>query len=657
MRIALVSRELYPYSPGGIAPIVTATARLLAQIADVTVVTSGAYAGEHAELQAANDPRLLPDDVRVLFVEEPAEDDRGAAYSHMHAWSARVYAALREAYGDAGPDLIEFCDYLGEGFVTVQASHTHTPWLAGTLVCVRLHTTAEICNVLDGHVRDDFATTAVFDAERHALRHADRILWSGGDVLAAYQRFYGSDALAPAVRIPDAFLVETPTQAGGDSRPASGEPLRLLYLGRTERRKGAQNLLRALLALGGDDWQLTILGGDTKTAPLQTSVRAQLELMAAGDKRVVFAEPVPRHEVGAFIRAHDLVVVPSLWECWPNVAREAMMHNRPVLGTPVGGLTEMCVPGKSGWLAGDTSVEALTAELSRLRDDREEVVTMIDRGGPRAVFDELTDPARLLAGYHELLSTPRPRASRGPSHEPLVSVVVPYFRLERHIEETLDSVAAQSYPRIETILVNDGSLREEDRLLERLADRYPLRVVTQVNSGLGAARNLGISQSRGRYILPLDADDLLAPTFIERCVDALEANPDLAYVATWAQFMNGDGEPIHDDLGGYMPFGNWSNLIRRNNVGGTCSAVVRRRIFDRGFRYSTDLTSYEDWELYWAMHQAGMLGDVIPERLFHYRVREESMMRTVGSHSTDLIFGEIRAHVRERAMTWTAHST
>ena len=654
MRAALVSREVHPFVGGGIAPIVTATARLLSEVADVTLITSAAHARNYARSSTGEDSHM-PGEIRTVFVEDPPETDSGAAYSYMHAWSARVYAALRELYGDRGPDLIEFCDYLGEGFVTVQAARTRASWLAQTLVCVRLHTSAEMCTVLNGYMPDNFETTAVYEAERYVLRYADRILWPGGDVLATYRRFYGPDALAPDSRIPDAFLVETSREPETDSSVTSGKPLKLLYLGRMERRKGVQNLVRALLALPGDAWRLTLLGGDTETAPMQTSVRAQLQAMTAQDDRVAFPEPVTRGEVGAFIRAHDVLVVPSLWECWPNVAREALMHNRPVLGTPVGGLTEMVVPGQSGWLARNTSVEALVDTIRRLIAQPEQVAKVINEARPRAIFEQITNPDRILSGYRRLLDTPRPRSLRSSTvRAPLVSVIVPYFRLEAYIEDTLASVFEQTYPQVEVIVINDGSLRESDRVLERLMNHSPIRIVTQVNSGLGAARNFGASQSRGRYLLPLDADDLLTPTFIERCVEPLEAQPELAYVTTWAEFMNGDGEPIIDPGGGYMPFGNWSSLIRQNNVGGTCSAVIRRRVFDRGFRYSPDLTSYEDWELYWAMHEAGLYGAVIPERLFRYRVRDESMMRIVGSPATELIYDEIKAHIRERTMSWTA---
>ncbi len=140
--------------------------------------------------------------------------------------------------------------------------------------------------MLNGHVADDLATTAVYEAERYVLRHADTILWSGGDVLGTYERIYGAGALAPAERIPDAFLAEGDPASDRSGAPSEREPLRLLYLGRLERRKGVQNLVRAITALDRDDVQLTLLGDDTHTAPLASSMRAQLQLMAAGDARI-----------------------------------------------------------------------------------------------------------------------------------------------------------------------------------------------------------------------------------------------------------------------------------------------------------------------------------------------------------------------------------
>ncbi len=657
MRIAFVSRELYPYVGGGIAPIVAAQARLLSAVAEVTIFTSAEHLEQHEALASAGDERLPPPGVEVRFVEDPDGEHLGAFLCYMHAWSARVHAALRAEYGDHGPDLIEFCDYLGEGAVTVQAAQTGARWLRDTCVAVRVHTTSELCAVLNTHLPDDFETLATHDLERYCLRHADRVLWSGGDILDTYRRYYGAAAIAPASRIPDGFFSygDPEEQALGD---LPGDTLRLLYMGRMERRKGVQNLIRAMTSLEREDVALTLLGGDTLTGPMQTPMRTQLELMAAGDSRIRFMDAVPRAEVPALVQRHDVVIVPSIWECWPNTAREALMLNRPILCTPVGGLCEMAQPGRSGWLTHDNDANAIARGIEAVADGRDELCEMITREGPREVFRELTDPQRLLERYTELIvahgrERAARRVARARAEAPLVSIVVPYFKLEAHIEEALDSIAAQTHPAIETIIVNDGSLRPQDELLWSLVERPGVSLVTQANAGLGAARNFGITQALGEYILPLDADDLIEPEFVERCVAALERDPALAFAATWVQYVDEDGVPFGGDAGGYVPLGNSLRLIHRNNVAGTCSALFRREVFDAGFRYSVDMTSYEDWLHYRELHDAGWYGAAIPERLFLYRVRGASMTRQVADGAVQQLFDDMRGQLAERSSQWT----
>lgn len=657
MRICLVSRELYPYIGGGIAPIVAAAARALSGIAEVTLVTTSRYRDEHERMVAAGDPRVAPPNVELVFVDEPEPDEGyGDCYGHMHAYSVRVLDALRAHYGHRGPDIIEFPDYLAEGFATIQARRTGARWLANTLVCVRLHTTAELCAILDGHVDTSLQTESVFEAERYCLRHADRVLWSGGDTLETYRRVYGTDGVGRDMLLPDAFLDETafvPDRSGGVTE---GAPMRLLYLGRAERRKGIHDLVRALLDTGRDDWHLTVVGGDTDTGPLGTSMAEQLRLITDGDPRVEFAKPVARADVGTLIRAHAAVVVPSRWECWPNVAREALQHNRPVFATPVGGLTAMARPGVSGWLASGTGRHELRRSITALLDDPTSANDLIASGGPRRVFDELCDEDRLRERYLALAAeAPGRRVASPPVTSPLVSVIVPYYRMDAFIEATLDSVAAQTYGAIETIVVNDGSLRPQDHeVLNRVAERPGVTVVTQTNAGLGAARNFGISQAAGAYVLPLDADDLIVPEFVERVVEVLEMDPELAYVGTWVQYMDEDAVDYGSDIQGYFPYGNWSRMLRRGNVGGVCTCLFRRALFDAGFAYDDELTSYEDWLLFRELAAAGLHGEIIPEKLFRYRVRRTSMMRTVGSKALDRFEGEITARLRERAIRWTA---
>src|SRR3954453_6018862 len=630
-RIALVSREVAPFSSSvGRGAHVAATAAALAEENEVTIVTTALHRQHHAEMLKRGQ-LTLPQSVRFLFVEEP-QPTAGELVSYFHRahiWSAKVYAALINGFPGGALDLVEFPDVGAEGAVTVQAKRTLDPALARSTVVVRAYGSSELRDVLNGCVPTEDSVRTLYDLERYALKYADRFGWPGGDVLAAYRRFFGEAALATPAR-----LAHTPTApAAPRSVP---DRCRFLYLGPLERRKGVLNLLRAVTALDRDDWTLTIAGADSPTAPFGVSMHQQLELMAADDPRIAFDDPGER-----LLDSHDVVVVPSLWDCWPAVATAAAAAGCRLLATPVGGLPEL-VEASGGWVAHGTSADHLEDAFRRALDEREPAEPL-----PRR------DPS-VVDQYRELLEAPPARPPRR-EPRPLVTAIVPYYRLERHVGETIASLFDQTHDPLEVIVVNDGSFRPEDEVLGELAESYPLTVLAQENSGLGAARNLGISQARGRYVFPLDADNVALPTFVERCVDVLEADSAVAYVSSWSRFVYDDAIPRSEWAEGYHPLTNDGVAVHDVNTAGDAAAVVRREVFDGGFRYSADAAaSYEDWLFYRELARAGLYGHVIPARLLLYRVRETSMLRNVGLPRHERLLGEMTAFLREREVQWTA---
>jgi glycosyltransferase involved in cell wall biosynthesis/GT2 family glycosyltransferase len=654
-RIVFVSREVYPFvGAGGLGASVMALARALSEVADVAIITTDLHERRFYELKASADP-ALPSGVKFFFVKEPAEKEVGSFYNIFHLWSARAYEALKEHYPDGGPDVVEFPDFLGEGAVTVQARKTHDPALRNTLVLIRNYTSHEMCDVLDGHIPKEARLRILYELERYALHHADHMVWPGGDILATYRRFFG-DKLAPPIRI--RHVVERERGSASVDQLPDLETLRLLYIGRLERRKGVQNLVRAATALEREDWQLTLLGGDTATGPLGVSMRQQLELMVADDPRITFHPRVPRPKMFDLIGQHHVAIYPSLWECWPFVALHAFECNRPVIATPTGGFVEMISPD-NGWLTRDTSVSGLEATLNRVLDSREVVRHIVDTDRPRDALARLADTEEVREQYLELSKESRAKrpAHRTRSSEPLVSVIVPYFQMDAFVEETLESIFNQNYTRLEVIIVNDGSLREEDGILDELAGKFPITVLTQQNSGLGAARNLGISQARGRYVFPLDPDDLVLPSFVERCVDVLEHDSDLAFVTSWVRFIDERGRPHPPPVEGYEPFTNDTDTLSDLNVAGSAPMVIRRRVFDLGHWYSVDgAASYEDWLLYRRLARHGLYGHAIPERLILYRIRNDSMVREIAPTHHKRLLGEMEAHLREEEVEWVQSS-
>lgn len=653
MRVALVSRELYPFGGGGIGQFVSAAARLLAQVAEVTVLTTSLFEPAYRELRADGDPRLPPEPVRVEFVPEPSPDE-WAPWSHiMHCYGARILDALKRIYPEGGPELIEFPDFLGEAFVPLQARQARDPFLAGSTLCVRIHTTGEVCDVLDGFLKPDRGSRALYAMERFSLAHADRVIWQGGDILGTYQRFYGAGGIARATRIRYPYS-EPMVGDDVDAGYAAPAPLRLLYAGRLERRKGVHNLVRAVTGLDRDDFRLTLLGPDTDTAPLGVSMRETLALAIAEDPRITLANGVARPELAGAIRAHDVVVVPSLWECWPYAALEPLHLNRPVLGTPVGGLGELAAEGRGGWLAAGREPRDLEDAIERVLDRREQVTELIAARRPLAHGRALADPAPILDAYRALAGGATAAPAPRPAPLPLVSAIVPYHRAAAHVRETITSLQRQTYPRLEIVLVNDGSFDPEDWILAEIAAAAPVRVVSQMNQGLGAARNFGVSQSSGRYVFPLDADNMAEPGFVARAVEILERSPEVAYVTAWSRYVDERGALRTGPDLGYQPLGAHAELNGEVNVAGDAAAVLRRRVFDAGFRYSEELAGYEDWHLYRELERAGRPGVVIPERLIRYRVRADSMQAQVAVPQRARLVGEIEAHLRENQVRWTS---
>jgi glycosyltransferase involved in cell wall biosynthesis len=682
MRVALVSRELDPFWGGGIGEYVSACSRLLARLGEVTIFTSDAHAASVETLRSAEDPRAVPDEVELVFVPDAGENDLGGYFSKLHLYSARVFEALRDRYGTDGPDLVEFSDYLGEGAVTVQARRTAHPLLRRSVVAVRVHTSAEVCAVLNGHLDGAFASRMTYELERLAIRDADYLIWPGGDTLNFYRRFYGPAELAPGWRVLNP--VSNEKQELLEDRDESTSAFRLLHVGSLERRKGVQNLVRAVNYTDSEQLRLDVLGEDTQTAPLGKSMEEQLRMMAVGDPRIRFLEPAPRTDLASLMRSCDCVVLPSLWEAWPYAGLEALRLNRPILATPVGGFTEMVRPTKSGWLTADTTTASLAELIERLLSAREESDRMrVDRL-PVTVFSELTNPYGIARAYQSMLTRggrwsvtgagpSRARRTRGkvdptrgnaddraptgrtvvaPAEPAVVSIVIPYYRLAEHIEEAVSSALDQTHPRTEVIVVNDGSTQDRDWILGELATHYPIAVISQMNSGPGAARNFGISQSRGRFVIPLDADNVLEPTFVERTLAALDLDPGVAFATTWSRYIDEGGAALADPNLGYQPIGNASHEVLRNNVAGDTVALLRRWLFDTGSWYSEELTSYEDWHFYQQLHVNGHFGVVVPERLVRYRVREKSTMRQFGFPEIDRLSGELSAHLRERQIQW-----
>jgi glycosyltransferase involved in cell wall biosynthesis len=599
-RLVLATQEVWPLVlGGGIARHLAEVAGLLGAMADVTVLAPEGLREEYERLRAAGDERL-PGDLRFVWFDEPGGDLSPMLSSH-HAASLAVWRALRELAAEAPIDLVEFPDYRGIGAVAIDAKRSGCPELAATTLVVRLHTSWEMTAAADGQPREDLASRSVMALERLSLRFADRLLAPGEGTLGIYRRFYGAHRLAPATLVPVALVLGPENQRAREPRE-DGE-LRILYVGRMQRLKGVIGLVQGLRALPDPDVRLTMVGGDTATSPTGGSMRSHLEHLAGDDPRIVLRGSASRDEVAALMRSHDIVVVPSRFESYGYVVREALAANRPVLATPVGGMTDGFQVGRSGWLTTDGSDAAIAQGLADLVTRREEIAALIREGAPRATVEAMADDDLLRERYAALVKPASGAPAASSAEPPPVTAIVTVRRGDGSLAATLDALEAQRWPDLEIMVVADDPERVPVAQLARIGRLAYLPDGARVD-----ARCLGLAQRRrDGHVLFLAAGETLAPGFLARCCLALAAPARPAYATAY-----GDGrDPVNAPLGNAV-----AALIGEFDAAASV-ALLPADALDGGLPDAPD--GCEERVLYDRLAASGRYGTVVPDVLVRGR--------------------------------------
>lgn len=199
----------------------------------------------------------------------------------------------------------------------------------------------------------------------------------------------------------------------------------------------------------------------------------------------------------------------------------------------------------------------------------------------------------------------------------MVSVIVPVYNARDFVAEAVHSVLASTYHDIEVVCVDDGSTDGSLSVLEELArEDGRVRVMHQENAGVCRARNVAVRAARGEYILPVDADDRISPTFIAEAVAAIEADGEVKAVVPGAEFFGERTGPWR-----LKPFSR--RLLARKNMMAIC-ALYRRADWERAGGYCEEIIAREDWDFWISVLKDG--GKVV--RLegtgLYYRVRAGS---------------------------------
>ena len=213
---------------------------------------------------------------------------------------------------------------------------------------------------------------------------------------------------------------------------------------------------------------------------------------------------------------------------------------------------------------------------------------------------------------------------------PVVSIIVPCFKQADFLPETLESVINQSYDNWECIIIDDGSPDNTGEIASLYCHKDSrFRYLRTENHGLASARNTGIINTTGEYILPLDSDDIIGRQYLEKAIIYYTEHPDCKLVYCRARLFGAENCEWNLEEYSYDSM-LWHNMI-------FCSAIFKRKDYSKTQGYNPNMVfGWEDWDFWLSLLDKNDEVHRLDDVLFYYRIKEHSMSKSLTTHKKEI---------------------
>jgi O-antigen biosynthesis protein len=598
-----------PIRNGGIGTAYYALARALARAGqDVTILY--AY-GTYSELEPIEHWVDVYARWGITFVPVPVADGPELRGSHAVKASYNVYRWLR----GRNFDVVHFHEWRGIAFFSLLARGQGL-CLDRSLVCVGVHSPSlwhkegmhEPVSSVDD-IEIDFM-------ERESLARAD-VAWFPSRHMRQWVTTHGWRI--PARRFVRQYVI---ADEGEQVVDETVRPVReLCFFGRLETRKGLDVFCDALDRLA-----------EKGRTPQQVTLLGKVATVDGIDSRHYVAKraanwPMPVRIVSDMDRAAALqylggegrlAVLPSRIDNLPLTVLECLWAGLPFVASDTGGIPEMVAARDRARTLSPLRGEALAGLLARALEDGAQPVAF-------AVAPRVTERAwvqwhQQYAGY-----SAQPRREGRRQATPLVSVCLIHRNRPAMLEQAVSSLLAQDYPKLEVVLVDDGStLPAAEQTLVRLEPEFRRRrwkIVRHPHLFPSAARNAAARVAKGTYLLFMDDDNIAKPAEVSTMVAAsLKSGADV--LTCFLDVFQGAAAPsgVADAAFRWSFVGGSPAVGAFRNAFGDTNCLVRRRVYlDLGGMTEDTTVGAEDWEFLARAALAGYKVEVLPEALVWYR--------------------------------------
>lgn len=556
-------------------------------------------------------------------------------YETMLSYSfAEVVRSIIKQEG--APDWIEAQEYNGIAYYILQKRELGEEYFKELKVLVTCHAPSFLYfeyNHINNHQLPYFW---IGEMEKYCIRAAD---------ICISPSQYLVDRLQERLRFDrEYFVVHNPFSATQKVHNKATEQV-AVFLAKLSPSKGILQTLAAFKQIWGTGakYKLKLIGDSTFFYHAKNCMMGQFIAKAYDayikEGLLEIVGSVEPAQLQNELAAARVILVPSTVDNFPYTVLESMAFGKVVLASEQGGQREIISHMHNGLLFDHRKDGDFVEKLHKAFDFSEAQLSEIGDNAAATVREKYNAALHLKTKLELLRQHTEVHAENGlfkfvydksvsdstpatNSVEGLLSVVIPYYNMGKYIDDTISSIRKSTFKNIELIIVNDGSTEKESLAkLQSLATEENLFILSQANKGLSNTRNAGALAAKGEFLAFLDADDTVDPTYFTKAVNVLRNKANVHFVGCWVQYFEGSTN-IWPSLHPEPPY-----LLYHNMVNSSSLVYKKKSFLASGLNDDRFVFGMEDYDSVINMVKHGFLGVVIPEVLFKYRVRKNSMAR------------------------------
>ncbi len=664
MKYWLLTTEYPPFFGGGIGTYCAVTAKMLSEKGHaVSVFVSDASINNIAIDQNEN--------LRIIRF-NTSRTKSSAFLGHVTNISYEFAHIVKHFIEKEGkPDVIEAQEYLGIAYYLLQYKFLLYDWCRDVPVLLTMHSPSSLYMEYNHVPMHRYPNFWICEMEYFCLQAAGYIISPSHYMLRELEKRFVLNNKNVEI-IPNPFEGKTNNIK---AIPAiSKKADEIVFYGKLTVQKGAFRLLAYFKELWdkGFDRTLFLLGGqDIVYHPEGTAmgdiIRKRYKKYI-GRGLLKLEGRIKPSEIGARLSGAEVVIIPSDNDNLPYVVFEMMALGRIVLVSKQGGQSEVIENGIDGFVFDHEDPGTFFCQLDtilKLSEEQRESISIQaikkveEKYSMNKVYErKIRLVEKLLQKKDEPSDFPFIRSRQlnydnpetGSYTKGKLSIVVPYYNMGQYIDETIHSLQQCNYPDKEILIINDGStdIKSINKLNE-YRQKNNLKVIDVQNSGLAKARNLGAHSATGEFLAFLDADDTVQANYYTRAIEVFRHYENVHFAGCWVQYF-GNSRNIWP---AFMPE---PPLILNHNMVNSSSLVYKRVAFLAAGKNDPTMLfqGFEDYESVISMLARGLGGVVIPETLFNYRVRSNSMFRTISRSKKLRLYQHISTKHKQFYATFAA---